>query len=333
MKVLITGITGFVGSHLAEFLLRKSNIEVYAIKRWRSNTENLEGFKDQIKLFECDIRDASSVRRVVSEILPDMIFHLAAQTFVPTSWHAPTETLTTNIIGELNLLEAVRESKINPKIHIAGSSEEYGLVSPQEIPIKETNCLRPLSSYGVSKVAQDLLGFQYYHSYKLNIVRTRGFNHTGPRRGEVFVTSTFAKQIVSIEKGIQEPVVYVGNLEAVRDFTDVRDMVRAYVLSLEKCQIGEVYNICSGKGYKILDILEILLGFCKVKVNVKKDRNRMRPSDVPILIGDNSKFKEETGWEPKISFEKTLRDLLDYWRRRLRTTYVEEQDHSLFRTN
>jgi GDP-4-dehydro-6-deoxy-D-mannose reductase len=317
MKVLITGITGFVGSHLVDFLLQKGGIEIYGIERWRSRTENVEHVKDKIKFDECDIRDASSVREIISKIKPDRVFHLAAQSFVPTSWNAPAETLTTNIIGELNIFEAVRQIGINPYIQIAGSSEEYGMVYESEVPIKESNPLRPLSPYAVSKVAQDLLGYQYYMSYKLNIVRTRGFNHTGPRRGEVFVSSTFAKQIARIEKGLQEPLIYVGNLKAKRDFTDVRDMVRAYWLSLEKCKPGEVYNICSGKSWAVEKILNILLNLSKAKIEIREDPQRMRPSDVPILEGDSSKFKKETGWEPEIPFEKTLEDLLNYWRERV----------------
>ncbi len=317
MRVLITGITGFAGSHLADFLLEKGNIEVYGTERWRSRTENIEHIKDRITLMGCDIRDASSVKSLIEKIKSDRIFHLAAQSFVPTSWHAPQETLTTNIIGELNVFEAVRELGINPIIQIAGSSEEYGLVEEAELPVKETNPLRPLSPYAVSKVGQDLLGYQYYKSYGLNIIRTRGFNHSGPRRGEVFVCSDFAKQIAKIEKKKQEPIIHVGNLEAIRDFTDVRDMVKAYWLATEKGKPGEVYNICSGKGWKIKEVLDILLGLTKEKIKVKKDPKRMRPSDVPVLIGDCKKFREVTGWKPEIPFEKTLEDLLNYWRERV----------------
>jgi len=318
MKVLITGITGFVGSHLTEYLLKLENIEIYGIVRWRSQVDNIEHIKDKIKLYECDIRDMVSVEKTIFTIKPDKIFHLAAQSFVPTSWNAPAETLTTNVIGELNIFESVRNSKLNPVIHIACSSEEYGMVYENEIPIKETNPLRPLSPYAVSKVAQDLLGYQYYMSYKLNIIRTRGFNHTGPRRGEVFVTSNFAKQIAEIEKNKREPVIYVGNLDAKRDFTDVRDMVRAYWLSTEKCQPGEVYNICSGKAYPIREVLDILLSYSKVKITVKQDPSRIRPSDVPVLVGDNTKFSSVTGWKPEIPFEKTLKDLLNYWREKIK---------------
>lgn len=314
-RALITGITGFVGSHLAEFLLDKK-IEVYGTIRWRSKTENIDHIKDRINLVEADIRDFSSVSNTIETVKPDYIYHLASQSFVPTSWHAPQETLTTNIIGTLNLLEAVRKSDCDSKIQIAGSSEEYGLVKPDEIPITEENPLRPLSPYAVSKVGADLLGFQYYKSYGLKIVRTRGFNHSGPRRGEVFVTSNLAKQIAEIEKG-KEPVIYVGNLDAQRDFTDVRDIVRAYWLSLEKCDFGEVYNICSEKARTIRSVLDLLLSKTDKKIEIKQDPSRMRPSDVEILLGDCSKFKAKTGWRVEIPFEKTMEDLLNYWRERI----------------
>ncbi|MDP3804762.1 MAG: GDP-mannose 4,6-dehydratase [Candidatus Omnitrophota bacterium] len=313
-KVLITGITGFAGSYLAEFLLKKKGVTVFGIKRWRSKLDNISHIKQSLVLKECDIRDASSVREILDEIKPNMIFHLAAQSFVPTSWNAPSETLTTNIIGELNIFEAIRQIGINPLIHVAGSSEEYGLVRKDEVPIKETALLRPLSPYGVSKVGQDLLAYQYYKSYGLEAIRTRGFNHTGPRRAEVFVCSNLAYQIARIEKGIQKPVLCIGNLSAIRDFTDVRDMVRGYWLALKKGKPGEVYNICSGRGYSIKEVLRILKGYSKKKFVVKKEPSRFRPSDVPILVGDNTKFVKRTGWRPEIPFEKTLEDILDYWR-------------------
>lgn len=247
---------------------------------------------------------------------PDYIFHLAAQSFVPMSWRAPTDTMETNLIGTIHLFEAVRKLKISPKIQFAGSSEEYGFVYPDELPIKEENPLRPLSPYGVSKLAADKLSYQYCISYGLHIVVTRGFNHIGPRRGDVFVTSNFAKQIAEIEKG-KEPVIHVGNLEASRDFTDVRDMVRAYLLALEKCQPAEPYNICSGKTIRIKDVLDMLLSMTDKQIEIRQDPDRMRPSDVDVLQGDCSKFKKQTGWKQTIPFEKTLEDLLDYWRERV----------------
>ena len=312
MRVLVTGITGFAGSWLVDYLLTLPGIKIFGIKRWRSRTENIEHFEDRIAFYECDLRDASSVRDTIEQVKPDRIFHLAAQSFVPTSWHAPTETLETNILGEVNIFEAVKRIKINPGIQIAGSSEEYGFVKPEELPIKETNPLRPLSPYGVSKVGQDMLAYQYFMSYGLNIVRTRGFNHTGPRRPPVFVCSEFAHQIVEIEKGKRQPIIWVGNLNAVRDFTDVRDMVKGYWLALEKGQPGEVYNICSGKGIKIKDILSKLLNISEVKVEIKKDPKKLRPSDVQVLVGDSTKFRKATGWKPEIPIEKTFEDLLNF---------------------
>lgn len=318
MRVLITGITGFAGSHLAEFLLPKKNIKVFGIYRWRSRMENIAEIKNKITLLECDLRDATSTIETIKQVKPDMIFHLAAQSYVPMSWTAPAETLTTNIIGELNIFEAVRNLGLkDTRIHIAGSSEEYGMVLPNEIPIKETNPLRPLSPYGVSKVAQDLLGYQYFKSYGLNIIRTRAFNHTGPRRGEVFVTSNFSKQIVEIEKGKRKPVIYVGNLDAVRDFSDVRDVVRGYYWVLKDGKPGEVYNICSGKGYKIREVLNILLTLANCNIEIKQDPTRLRPSDVELLVGDPTKIRKAIGWKCEIPFQKTLKDLLDYWRARI----------------
>ncbi|MEO0068191.1 MAG: GDP-mannose 4,6-dehydratase [candidate division WOR-3 bacterium] len=317
MKYLITGITGFAGSHLADYLLTLGKGEVHGIIRWRSRTENIEHLMGKIFLHDCDLRDAYSVNQVISRVKPDRIYHLAAQSFVPMSWAAPAETFVTNVIGQTNIFEAVRACGCECRIQIACSSEEYGLVLPDEVPIKETNPLRPLSPYAVSKVAQDLMGYQYHQSYKMFIVRTRGFNHTGPRRGQVFVTSNFAKQIAEMEKGKREPILYVGNLDAVRDFTDVRDTVRAYYLILEKGTPGDVYNVATGKGRKIKEVVEILKGFAKVKFEVRQDPKRLRPSDVELLIGDATKLKEATGWEPEIPFEKTLEDLLNYWRERV----------------
>jgi GDP-4-dehydro-6-deoxy-D-mannose reductase len=283
--------------------------------RWRSRTENIRGIESRIQLLECDLRDQSSVTGLVDRVRPDRIFHLAAQSFVPSSWNAPAESLTTNILGQLNLFEAVRAAAIDPWIQIACSSEEYGLVYENELPIRETNPLRPLSPYAVSKVGQDYLGYQYFKSFGTKVVRTRGFNHDGPRRGDVFVSSNFAKQLASIEKGKKPPVIHVGNLEARRDFTDVRDIVRGYWLALDGgCEPGEAYNICTGKDYSIQQVLDELIRMSGVDVEVREDPDRLRPSDVPVLLGDSSKFRKATGWEPKIPYEQTLRDMLDYWR-------------------
>lgn len=317
MRVLITGITGFAGSHLAEYCLGRGDAEVFGTARWRSRMDNVEGIVDDVVLLDCDLKDSVAVRHCLSEVRPDYIFHLAAQSFVPTSWKAPVETMTTNVVGQINIFEAMRELKLESRVQLACSSEEYGMVYEDEIPIKETNPLRPLSPYGVSKVAQDLLGYQYHQSYGLHTVRTRGFNHTGPRRGDVFVSSNFSRQIAMVEKGKQEPVLRVGNLEARRDFTDVRDMIRGYWVALEKGEPGEVYNIGSGTDVTIRHMLDILLGFSEIEIEVRQDPERMRPSDVEVLRADNSKFRRLTGWKPEIPLEKTLEDLLDYWRERV----------------
>lgn len=314
MKVLITGLAGFLGSHLAEYLLMKDNIEIYGVARPGSNTENIEHIKDKLVLYECDITDAHSVKDVINKVMPEKIFHLAAKSHVVTSWQAPGETLTINILGQLNIFESVRKLKANPFILVAGSSEEYGLVCEDELPVKETRLLHPLSPYAVSKVGQDLLGYQYHRSYGLNIIRTRAFNHTGPRRKEIFVCSNFAKQIAMVEKGKQAPIIYVGNLKAKRDFTDVRDVARAYWLALERCKPGEVYNICSDNAREIKEILDILLSSSKHKIEVREGSEKPRPSDIPVMQGDSAKFREKTGWKPEIPFEKTLEDLLNYWR-------------------
>jgi GDP-4-dehydro-6-deoxy-D-mannose reductase len=325
MKALITGITGFAGSHLAEYLLAEHpDVEVFGTYRWRSRMDNIEHLRSRVKLLETDLRDYTSMYNALERSRPDFVFHLAAQSFVPSSWTAPNETLTTNVAGQTNLFEAIRSLRLDPVVQIACSSEEYGLVLPDEVPIKETNPLRPLSPYAVSKVAQDYLGYQYFQSYGLKAIRTRGFNHTGPRRGHVFVTSNFCSQVAAIELGLQEPVIRVGNIEAIRDFTDVRDMVRAYWLAVNHGKPGEVYNIATGHGIRIRELLDNIIALANVEVKIEVDPERLRPSDVEILIGDSSKFRADTGWEPRIPFEQTVQDLLDYWRK---TLAVRKQVH------
>ncbi|MDF2721388.1 MAG: NAD-dependent epimerase/dehydratase [Paenibacillus sp.] len=312
MKALVTGISGFVGSHMAEFLL-KQNVEVTGTIRHRSRMDHIKHLND-IQLVECELRDPFSVENLIEEIKPDLIFHLAAQSFVPTSWNSPIDTIHNNVAGQVNIMEALRRYDLPCKMQVACSSEEYGHVEPDETPIRETNPLRPLSPYAVSKVAQDYLAYQYYKSYGLHIIATRTFNHTGPRRGENFVTSNFAKQIAEIEKGKRPPVLYVGNLSAKRDFTDVRDVVRAYWLALEKGKPGESYNIASGSCCTIREMLDLLLSYSTINISIQEDPTRLRPSDVEILLGDYSKFHQETGWKPEIPFTTTMQDLLQYWR-------------------
>lgn len=321
MRVLITGITGFVGSHMAEHALGK-DAEVFGSYRWRSKTENIDHLRSRIQLVEGDLRDLSSVRALLEAAVPDYVVHLAAQSFVGSSWQTPAETLTTNIISQVNLLEGIRALKMRPRFLAIGTSEEYGLTYPEELPIKETNPLRPLSPYGVSKVTQDMMGYQYFKSYGLPVIRTRAFNHEGPRRGEVFVTSSFAKQIAEIEAGVREPVMKIGDLKPRRDYSDVRDIVRGYWSLLESGDPGEVYNLSSGRSWSIQQVLDFLLEQSKVKpIAVEVDPARLRPSDVMVLEGDPSKIQRATGWQVEIPFERTLRDLLDYWRQRIRAAH------------
>jgi len=318
VRVLITGAAGFVGSHLIEYIrAAEPGAIIFGADRWHARRDNIRHLRGEFEYREYDMTDYSATLDLMLDAEPDRIFHLAAQSYVPASWNAPQDTLTTNITGELNLFEAVRHmGTIDPMIQIACSSEEYGLVLPEETPIKETNPLRPLSPYAVSKVAQDFLGYQYFRTYAQKIVRTRAFNHTGPRRGEQFVTSSFAKQIAEIEAGLREPVVKVGNLDAERDFTDVRDMVRAYWMALDSCEPGEVYNICSGNRIRIGEMLNTIISLSHMAgaIRVETDESRMRPSDVPLLYGDATKFQSQTGWFPIYPFKQTMSDLLDYWR-------------------
>jgi len=319
-KILITGISGFIGSHLAEYCLSLPNTNVFGTivsHHLGDEMKRIEHLVKRITLFECDLTNRIAVAKVLAKVRPDKIFHLAAQSFVPTSWDAPEHTLFNNIISELNIFEVVRELRLNPVIQIAASSEEYGMVYKKELPIKETNPLRPLSPYAVSKIGQDMLAAQYYKSYGLKTVITRAFNTEGPRRGKQFVISSFAYQIAAIERGLQEPVMKVGNLNAFRDFTDVRDTVKAFWLATKKCRFGEPYNIGSGKTHQIKEVLKTLLSFTKSKIKVEKDPKRMRPSDVPILLADSTKFRKATGWRPTIGFKTTLLDTLNYWREEL----------------
>jgi len=313
MKILITGINGFVGSHLAEYCLNLGN-EVHGTVRNRSNLKNIEEILDKVFLHECELIDPSNVLDLIAKVEPDKIFHLAAQSFVPTSWKSPADTLMNNIIGQLNIMEAARGFNPNCKILITGSSEEYG--NPEYTPIDEKHPLNPLSPYGVSKVAQDKLACQYVKSYDMKIVITRAFNHTGPRRHENFVCASFAKQVVETDPGGK---IMVGNLEAMRDFTDVRDIVRAYYLCLDSDEIkyGEPYNICSGVGIKIKGILNNLLAIGNKSIEIVEDPKRMRPSDLEKLVGNCDKFYKVTGWKPKISLQKTLEDIYKYYSNKL----------------
>jgi len=315
MNILVTGITGFSGSHLAEYLLKNTKNNIFGTVRGRCRqTTFIDNIKDSLTLLECDLNDYNSIQTTIEESQPDWIFHLAAQTFVPTSWRAPQETMNTNVMGTLNLLESVRKSTFNPRILLAGSSEEYGYVEKRELPITEDNPLRPLSPYGVSKVAQDLLGYQYFNSYNMKIIRTRCFNLMGPRSGEKIVTASLAKQIVLIEKNSTNTLI-TGDLEPIRDFNDIRDIVRAYTIGIGMCIPGEVYNICSETGFSIKEIVNIYRKLTNIKFDIIKNENIKRPSDVPVLIGNSRKFRKLTGWKPEYDIQTSLQDILDYWRK------------------
>lgn len=313
MKALITGISGFAGSHLAEFLLNKG-YKVYGTFYDKSTFSNLDGFIDRIILYQCDIRNYDNLKKIIEKVQPDEVYHLAAISFVPNSLKNPKLTFDTNLYGTLNLYQVIIDLKMTPMILFVGSADEYGIVNENDLPIKEECSLRPMNPYSISKASADFLSYAYFKNYHLKIIRVRPFNHIGPRQSPEFVCSSFAKQIAEIEKGIKkELIIQVGNLEAKRDFTDVRDMVRAYWLTIQKGKFGEVYNICSEKTISIKQILDELLSISKKNIKVKQDPKRLRSSDVPILLGNSTKFMKKVDWKPVIPLEKTLKDILDCW--------------------
>ncbi len=322
MKIFITGITGFVGSHLADYLLTKEDMEISGLCRWRSPKDNISHCLDKISLHHGDLLDPHSLYSCLNKVLPDVIYLLAAQSYVPYSFTAPASTLDTNVIGTCNILESIRRvreqhSDYDPKIIACTSSEVYGQVSEAELPITENNAFRPASPYAVSKVCEDMLAYQYWLSWNLKIVRVRLFSHEGPRRGEFFVVSNFAKQIAEIEQG-KPNTIFVGNLESIRTYMDVRDATRAYWLLAQNLIPGEVYNIGGDNTVSIRQMLDTLLELSTKKdIKVKLDPARLRPSDVTLQIPSSKKFKDLTGWEPKISFKQMLNDTLEYWRRRV----------------
>ena len=306
-KALITGINGFVGTHLNNYLLSKG-YEVFGTTK-PGNEKEKENF------FPVDILDYEGIKKVLENISPDHIFHLAALTSPSASFKNPSETVTNNIGGQLNILEAVKELKMmNSRVLVVSSAEVYGQVSERDLPIDEETPLRPTSPYAVSKIAQDFLGLQYKLSQNVDCVRVRPFNHIGPYQSPTFVIPAFAKQIAEIEKGKQEAIMKVGNLEAKKDFTDVRDMVIAYELLMQTGESGEVYNVGSGKSIQISKVLEILLSMSEKHIIVEKDPKLMRPIEIPELVCDYSKLHKATGWKPEIPLEEALQDTLDYWR-------------------
>jgi GDP-4-dehydro-6-deoxy-D-mannose reductase len=316
VRLLVTGAGGFVGGHLVELLRREApgtSVHGVVLPHGSLAWSTAQG----VRILEADLDDPVAAAAVIEDVRPEGIVHLAGQSSVHQSWLDPGGTLRTNVLGIVHLLDAARSSSLRPAVLVVGSAEEYGPVSEAELPIRETAPLRPASPYAVSKVAQGALALLYGPAGGMRIVLTRTFHHTGPGRGEAFAESSFARQIAEIELGLRPPVIEVGNLEAVRDFTDVRDVVRAYLLLLEKGEPGQAYNVCSGRGRRIRDVLDLLLAGSRARVEVRVDKERLRPSDVPAQVGDPSRLRVATDWAPRIPLEETLRDLLADWRTRL----------------
>ena len=315
LRALITGAGGFVGGHLCAYLLAHTDWELAGTVY--PHPVEAQPQEPRLRLEHADLRDPETVQALVHERQPDYVFHLAAQSFVPASFDDPWDTLENNVRAQLNLLEAVRRSGRDVRVLVIGSNEEYGAPKPEDLPQTEESPLRPSNPYAVSKVAQDFLGLQYHLAYGLPIVRVRPFNHTGPGQSPRFVVPAFARQIARIEAGLQEPVIQVGNLETARDFTDVRDIVRAYHLAVSQGQPGEVYNLASGRPQSVQGLLEMLLSYAKVQIRVERDPARYRPVDVPVFYGSADRFHRLTGWQPEIPFEQTLQDVLNYWREQM----------------
>jgi GDP-mannose 4,6-dehydratase len=321
-RAFITGITGMVGSHLTDYLLENTDWEIWGMLRWRSPLDNIEHLLDhvnnnkRIHLVYADLNDQISILHAVEEAQPDYVFHLAAQSYPKTSFESPLDTYNTNIIGTARLLESLQIQKKDPWIHVCASSEVFGRVSADKLPINEECTFHPASPYAISKVGTDLIGRYHAEAFNQKVITTRMFTHTGPRRGDVFAESSFAKQIAMIEKGLLDPVIKVGNLDSLRTFADVRDAVRAYYMMLTIDPIaGEYYNIGGTHACKVGDMLETLIGISTAKnIRIEIDPGRLRPIDADLQIPDTKKFTKKTGWQPEISFETTMIDLLNYWR-------------------
>lgn len=321
-RALITGITGMVGSHLTDYLLKNTDWDLWGMIRWRSPLDNIEHHlervnkKDRLFLVNGDLNDQNAILYVLEQAQPDYVFHLAAQSYPKTSFEAPLDTYNTNIIGTSRLLEGLKRLKMDPVIHVCASSEVFGRVSQDKLPIKENCSFHPASPYAISKVGTDLIGRYHAEAYGQKVMTTRMFTHTGPRRGDVFAESSFAKQIAMIEHGCLPPIIKVGNLNSLRTFADVRDAVRAYYMLVTINPIpGEYYNIGGTHVCKVGDMLQALIDMSTVgSINIEVDPERLRPIDADLQVPDTSKFTNHTGWKPEISFEQTMYDLLQYWR-------------------
>jgi GDP-4-dehydro-6-deoxy-D-mannose reductase len=305
---LVTGALGFAGRHMLAELERQTSWDLIGLARGHGGTQGRE------RLLACDLRDADLVARVIGHYRPDLIFHLAAQSYVPQAFAAPADTISNNVVAQVNLLEACRAASLDPVVLIVGSSEVYGHVRPDEVPLTEEQPFRPVNPYAVSKIAQDMLGLQYWLAHGMRVIRVRPFNHFGPGQSDRFVLSTFARQVAEAEARKIEPVVLTGNLDARRDFLDVRDVVRAYRMVVEFGESGAVYNVASGAAHRVGDLLDQLIAQSRVRIEVRSDPARMRPSDTPIVAGDASKLSVATGWEPLYPIEQSLLDTLDFWR-------------------
>ncbi|MGI8586416.1 MAG: GDP-mannose 4,6-dehydratase [Chloroflexia bacterium] len=316
MRALITGAGGFAGRHLAKHLAEVTDWELWGNARPHPEGPVSAG-RHGLRIAQADLTDWEATRSLLADLRPDYIFHLAAQSIVQEALRDPQATLMNNIVGELNVLRAMHELELPARVLLVGSGEEYGRVCPEDLPVDEDTPFRPDNPYAVSKIAQDMLGLQYWLAYKLPIIRVRPFNHIGPGQSDDFVTAAFARQVAAIEAGRQEPVLRVGNLNAERDFTDVRDMVRAYHLAMTQGEPGEVYNIGSGTPTAISDILAAFLSMSSADVRVERDPARLRPSDVPRIVCDPARFHERTGWLPEIGLEESLADILNDWRNRV----------------
>jgi len=325
-RALITGITGMVGSQLADYLREHTGWGWQGMCRWRSPLDNVEALiaranaGDRVQFLYGDLRDTMSIHEVVRKSCPDYVFHLAAQSFPRTSFDAPLDTLDTNVQGTVRVLDALKEHKKDAVIHVCSSSEVFGRVPKEKLPINEECTFHPASPYAISKVGTDLVGRFYAEAYGMTVMVTRMFTHTGPRRGDVFAESTFAKQIAMIEHKLIPPVVKVGNLRSLRTVADVRDAVRAYhMLVTVKPVAGAYYNIGGAHTATVGQILDTLIGLSPAKalIKVEVDPERLRPIDADLQVPDTTKFRKHTGWQPRISYEQTIRDLLDYWRARV----------------
>lgn len=315
MRFLITGVTGFVGPYLAAELAGQPEVALFGMAPDAGDGLASGLLPAGLRMLTGDITDDGSIRDVLEAARPEVVFHLAGASSGAAAWHRPVACYEVNAVGTLRLLEGIRRLGLAATTIVASSGEVYGSADDEAHPLTEDSPLRPLSPYAASKASQDLVAAQYPRAYGMRVIRLRLFNHTGPRHPAMFVASSFARQIARIERGLQEPVLEVGNLDAGRDFVDVRDVARAYRLAAQRELSGDVFNVCSGRAISIRRILELLLGLARCEVTVRSDPERMRPADIPLLIGDPRRFREATGWVPEIPIERTLTDLLDWWRR------------------